>query len=757
MINKKLNFFHNILTSNQIFNENEQLLKYKFQLLNSIFLAGSLILFTIGLIRINTPKTFILGVLEIGLSIIFMTLLIYLRKNKKYFNKISTIAIFILFIGFIAITILLGDDKSKMQWFAIFLTTVFLIKGHREGLKAYLLTIFTLTILYFLPNIELFITPKELIMTLTSYGVISIFLTFSEIKHEKSKQNIEKSKKSINEINNSLQKQLKNIEAYETLFTKSKDPISIIENGIFIDFNDEAVKILGYKNKKEILSISPSKLSPKFQEDKKPSDKKAKEMIDLAIKNGGHKFEWQHISAKGEIINLNITLTPMFINDREIIHVVWRDIGQQKELEKEINRKNRELFLQLRRDSLSNLPNKLTLDEDLQKLGKNISLLYLNIDNFNTMTHVFGNKFSNEIIIKISQILKSLEKDNIKLYHLGSYRFSFIINNPYNNQDLYFIQSIKTIFEQLNINYKNVDIPISISAGIARGNNDKIIFQAKTALKEALENGKNSHKLFQFDTKREEIQKNNIYWLRKIKEIISNNQLIVYYQPIINNKTKQISKYEALIRAIDNGKVISPFFFLDAAKSTGMLESITKNVIEKSFKMFEDEPYEFSINITETDLNGNYLIDFLSKKLKKYNINPKRVILEILENISSIESKNTLKQLTILKEMGFQIAIDDFGTEASNFSRLLSIEANIIKIDGQFIKNIHIDQKSYKIVETIVSLAKKINAKTVAEFVHNEEVQNIVKKLEVDFSQGYYFQEPLPTIKSKKVTCTECI
>ena len=106
--------------------------------------------------------------------------------------------------------------------------------------------------------------------------------------------------------------------------------------------------------------------------------------------------------------------------------------------------------------------------------------------------------------------------------------------------------------------------------------------------------------------------------------------------------------------------------------------------------------------------------------------------------------------------MGFQIAIDDFGAESSNFSRLLSIEANIIKIDGQFIKDIHTDQKSYKIVEAIVSLAKKLNAKTVAKFVHNEEVYNTTKKLGVDFSQGYYFCKPLPTIESKATCTAEC-
>ncbi len=751
MKSKKENLLNNILTSNHLFKENEQLLKYRFQLFNSILLVGSFILFTVGIVRITNPKTIILGLFEIGLALTFITLLIFMRKNKKYFNKISTIGIIILFFGLTAITIILGDDKSKMQWFAIFITTTFLIRGYKDGLKAYFLTIIMLNIIYFTPAIELSLTFRELTLILVSYGVISMFLTFSELKHTRSKE-------SIDSINNSLQKQLKNIESYETLFNKSKDPTSIIENGKFIDFNNAAIKMLGYKNKEEILSIEPSKLSPKFQANNEPSYTKARKMINYAIQNGGHQFEWQHLSIRGEIIELHVTLTSMLIDDRQIIHVVWRDIRQQKELEKEINRKNRELFLQLRRDPLSNLPNKLMLNENLQKEDKNISLLYISIDNFNTMTNVFGNKFADEIIIKVSNILKELERKHITLYHLNSYIFSFVIKHPHENEDLHFTKSMKIVFEQLNIKYNNVIIPISVSTGIARGNSEKIIFQAKTALKEALTNGKNSHKVFEFNKEREEKQKNNIYWLRKIKEIIANDKLRVYYQPIINNKTGKIAKYESLIRALDGEKIISPFFFLDAAQSTGMLESITKNVIEKSFKMFEDESYDFSINITETDLNGDYLIDFFYQKLKKYNINPNRVILEILENISSIESQQTLIQLKKLKEMGFQIAIDDFGAEASNFSRLLSIEANIIKIDGQFIKNIHTDPKSYKIVETIVSLAKKLNAKTVAEFVHNKEVYQITKKLGVDFSQGYYFQEPLPIIKSKKITHTlECV
>jgi EAL domain-containing protein (putative c-di-GMP-specific phosphodiesterase class I) len=431
----------------------------------------------------------------------------------------------------------------------------------------------------------------------------------------------------------------------------------------------------------------------------------------------------------------------MFLTFSEIKH---------ERSKKSIDNKNRKLFLEMRRDSLSKLPNLLTLNEYLNTNKQNISLLYIHMDNFDTLIYAFGNKFSDKIIVNVSNVLKSFENEKIKLYHTEAHRFAFVISETFKNEDIQFAKSICTVFEQVNIDYESTSIPISISVGIARGDDEKIVFQAKTALNEVIEKGDINYKLFEFDKNRQDKQNNDIYWLQNIKDTIQKDQLVVYYQPIIDNKTGKISKYESLVRAMHNGKVISPFFFLDAAKSAGMLDSITRSVIEKSFNKFKNESYEFSINITQKDLNSDYFIDYLIKKIDKYSINPNRVILEILENISSLESKQMLDKLHKLKDLGFQIAIDDFGAEASNFSRLLSIDANIIKIDAQFIKNIHTNSNSYKIVEAIVSLAKNLGAKTVAEFVHNEEVYEIVKKLDVDYSQGFFLGEPLPNIDTKK-------
>jgi len=122
-------------------------------------------------------------------------------------------------------------------------------------------------------------------------------------------------------------------------------------------------------------------------------------------------------------------------------------------------------------------------------------------------------------------------------------------------------------------------------------------------------------------------------------------------------------------------------------------------------------------------------------------------VLEILENISAQGSEDALKQLTTLKEMGLKLALDDFGSEKSNFHRLQELNVDFIKIDGAFIKNLARNDNCYKITKTIKSMAESLEAKVIAEFVCDEEVFNKVKELGIEFSQGYYFGAPREKIE----------
>ncbi|SFV49980.1 diguanylate cyclase/phosphodiesterase (GGDEF & EAL domains) with PAS/PAC sensor(s) [hydrothermal vent metagenome] len=169
-------------------------------------------------------------------------------------------------------------------------------------------------------------------------------------------------------------------------------------------------------------------------------------------------------------------------------------------------------------------------------------------------------------------------------------------------------------------------------------------------------------------------------------------------------------------------------------------------MIDKSFEALskKDKNISLSINITEDDLLSKQLKEYLLKRLKRYSLNPNQIVLEILEGISSAGTKESVKQLKELKEVGFLLAIDDFGVEYSNFERINELDVDFIKIDAKYIKNIDTNPKSYKIVKAITEFASSMQIKTIAEYVENEQIQKIIEELGIEFSQGYYFSKPSP-------------
>lgn len=177
-----------------------------------------------------------------------------------------------------------------------------------------------------------------------------------------------------------------------------------------------------------------------------------------------------------------------------------------------------------------------------------------------------------------------------------------------------------------------------------------------------------------------------------------------------------------------------------------MLPNISYAIINESFKAFAKNTFEFSINVTEEDLRQGLFVNYITNRCDHYGIQPGRVVIEVLESIGSHKSNIIIQQLHQLKNEGFQLALDDFGTASSNFSRIFDLEVDYIKIDGSFIKNITKDNKSYKIAKTINDFAQSIGAKVISEYVHSEGTLATVRDLGIDYSQGYLIGQPSPDL-----------
>jgi EAL domain-containing protein (putative c-di-GMP-specific phosphodiesterase class I) len=200
-----------------------------------------------------------------------------------------------------------------------------------------------------------------------------------------------------------------------------------------------------------------------------------------------------------------------------------------------------------------------------------------------------------------------------------------------------------------------------------------------------------------------------------------------------------------LVRLIDSDKnIVSPYFFLNIAKEGRYYQKITSIVLENSFRALFYTHQSISLNLSALDIEKPETRKTFITLLKRYKTDAHRIVLELLED-EDIKDKKVIQDfLKEIKGYGVQVAIDDFGSGLSNFSRVLEYEPNFIKIDGSLIRNINNDTIAQNMVETIVTFAKKQNIETIAEYVEDEDIYNTICELGVDYSQGYYFGKPAP-------------
>ncbi len=403
-----------------------------------------------------------------------------------------------------------------------------------------------------------------------------------------------------------------------------------------------------------------------------------------------------------------------------------------------------ELYKLLYTDNLTKLPNRAKLIEDLQnKTLKLKAVAILNINSFKEVNDFFGHRIGDSILIDVAKLMTQHIKisKSLKLYKFPSDTYCITYSKDKKEEFITLIKEIiDTIYKKV-FTFEHYEIDIRISAGISFSDKNNKLITADIALQAAKKNHKDYLVFFEELDKFQEYE-NNILWTKKLKTAFINDNIEVFFQPIINNKTLNVDKYECLVRLKDDGKIISPFFFLDISKKSNQYTKLTRIVIEKSFKKFQNLPFEFSVNISYEDIENADFLDFIKEMLQKYNV-ANRVVFEILED-ENVKNYNLLIAfIDEIKNLGCKVAIDDFGSGYSNFEHLLKMNVDYLKIDSSIIKNVAKDENSYKITKTIVDFAKSLNLKTIAEFVENEEIYNIIKDMGADYSQGYYFSAPL--------------
>lgn len=394
-------------------------------------------------------------------------------------------------------------------------------------------------------------------------------------------------------------------------------------------------------------------------------------------------------------------------------------------------------------DKLTKCKNNYALEEEIEFKSDN-ALLKISLHSFKAFQIYYGIDITNKVLIEFGDAIKINLPVNASLYRSNEDEYSILLNNPAPSQEKLLSAQIKSFFEQTPIEVDGFLLKITTNIGISVGK--ELIQKADIALSEA----KEGSMIAMYDESSAFIkeQRDHIKWVKIVQEAISEDRIKVYYQAIMNNQNNEITKYEVLCRIEDKDKTLfQPNDFIPSAVIAGRMCDITHIVIDKSFKYFKDKEYSFSINVTKEDFIADYLVEYISYKCDYYSINPKRIYIEILEDISTEATNGYITQIQALKELGCNISIDDFGVDSSNFSRMMQIQAEVLKIDGHFIQHLLYDNNARIIVENIVEFSKKIGAETVAEYVDSAEIHEMVKKMGINYSQGFYIGKPAPSIQ----------
>lgn len=409
-----------------------------------------------------------------------------------------------------------------------------------------------------------------------------------------------------------------------------------------------------------------------------------------------------------------------------------RLMGTERELQSRLKESESQLYTYRTIDDLTGLKNKHALKEEIDKEGDK-ALLFLDIDHFESINTLYGMGYGNKVLKEVSERIGRFLPSNTELFRISADEFVVLMFAPSPNQELLLSQQILAMFQQAPVIINDIEFDLSFSMGMDRGEHNKLFVHAKTASQEAKEKGRSQMVVFKNDSDYVKRQRDTLYWIQTVKDALKNDRVMSYYQPIHNNETGQIEKYEALCRILDKeGKILTATNFMHPAYLAGLTTKISRVMIDKAFKYFQHNSYAFSLNIGAQDFHENYLEEFLQYKCDYYHISPDRVYLEVVESITINGTDETLHQIQRLRSKGFNITIDDFGVEQSVFSRLLRLEAKTIKIDSSFIKNIDTNLSHQMIVQNIVSFANRIGAQTVAEYVQTQAVHEKVCELGID-------------------------
>ncbi|MBW3698549.1 EAL domain-containing protein [Vibrio sp. T187] len=454
-------------------------------------------------------------------------------------------------------------------------------------------------------------------------------------------------------------------------------------------------------------------------------------------------------------LNTELTVSPLL----NLVRNAIVDLDTMNaEMEHKLHKQAQKLTDSYRYDTRTGLPNRIALKERLTKINAREHLLTLKLTNFNQVNEKYGYQVGDQLLMDLSTHFQGRldmrlgSHASIGLYSIGVGEWAIIFTASTDSefikqQFVRFADAIEHInFEPYGLS--DVDyLSVSLCGGLASrcdfmdDSGDDLLLKAIEARRYGVRN--NTHITNAKDIQvSEEDRKEQLGWLSCVSRAILDQKIIAYSQPIVASHTHELVSQECLVRILEeDGSIISPGQFLPIIEDTHLYTRLSRHMIKNTLDYMADKQGAFSINLSPQDLLSDRTLEILESSISKLN-DPSRLGLEVLESEQIKDYGRMIEVCNHFRSLGARIIVDDFGSGYSNIDEIIKLEPQIIKLDGSLIRNVDQDLKQRKIASQLVQLCQVFNAKTIAEFVHNQEVCSIVEQMGVDYLQGYHLGKP---------------
>ena len=487
-----------------------------------------------------------------------------------------------------------------------------------------------------------------------------------------------------------------------------------------------------------------------------PDDKNwvEKTLLENSKEVGSFNLEFRMVHQLGHLVWVrSINTVEIDVRGQALVRGLILDIMEQKTAEDRI------VYL-AEHDALTGLINRRRFQEELersiaftQRYQQQGALFFIDLDQFKYINDSYGHQFGDEYLLDVSRRLSRILRRTDILGRLGGDEFGVIIPSISPTEAQTVANTILSTLTQDTMECKGDLIHVSACIGITMFPTQGVVSsdllaKADAAMYAAKQKGNGNAHVFDDEEDQLMNMQEKIHWEERIRYALANDRFVLYYQPVANLSNMEITHYEVLLRMLgEDDKVIAPAAFIETAERFGLIREIDRWVIKnaiksQALKKAAGEHVSIAVNISGRHFGNTEILDLVKDTIQYYAADPRNIIFEVTETAAVENLAKAREFMDALRKLGCRFALDDFGIGFSSFHYLRNLPVDYVKIDGSFVRNLHIDKADQVFVKAMVDLATNLGITCIAEFVENGDIVDVLRELNVAQGQGYFLSRP---------------